>query len=127
MFYLVGKARKRCLNLRKSLAESTGNISYCEKVPDVSEKIKCFGVLGENISACEMYVREYGEIISSPRCKYELAKLKNDVSLCWNIKHKETKWKCIAELNATEKVCDKAETQFWRDYCLVEVLKTRLS
>ncbi len=108
------------------LAEVTGNASYCEKVPDVQEKKACYAKLLKNVSACGEYIPEYGEILYIPICLYDLAKTTNNISLCWNITRKETKWQCLAELSKDKRVCNESESQFWKDFCLVEILKNKL-
>ena len=118
----AGCEKKQCL------AMVTGNISYCEEVPEPSEKELCLLKLSENkdVSKCE-YVPEYGETTYISSCVYDIAKKTGDISVCSIITSDEFKWKCLAELVGSEIVCDKAETQFWKDFCLVEVLKNKLT
>jgi hypothetical protein len=108
-------------------ADASGDISYCKKVTDAPEKMACYAKLQKNVSACGMYSSEYGEILYVPQCLYDLAKITKDISLCWNITKSDVRWICLADLGATEEVCNKAETQFWKDFCLVEVLINKLN
>lgn len=108
------------------LAEVTGDSSYCEHVPDSGEKEACFAKISKQENACKINLPEYGEILYYPECMYKMAKLKNDISICWKIEG-EKKWECLADLGATEEACDQAETQLWKDFCLVEILKNKLN
>ena len=107
------------------LAEVTGNASYCKKVPDSGEKENCIMRCLKQENACKINLPEYGEILYYPECMYDLAKRTNDISICWKIDG-EIKWKCLADMGATEEVCDQADTQVWKDFCLVEILKNKL-
>ena len=110
------------------LAEVTGNSSYCEKVPDTSEREMCFKKLsdGKDISICEIYVPERGGVTYMSSCVYNIAKETGNISACLLITSDEFKWRCLAELAGSERICNRAENQFWKDFCLVEVLKNKL-
>ncbi len=108
------------------LAEVTGNASYCEKVPDVGEKELCFKKIANDIDACKVSVSEYGELEYEPYCMHIIAKQTNNISICWKIKSGKHKLKCLAELSKDKRVCNESESQFWKDFCLVEILKNKL-
>lgn len=110
------------------LAKATGNISYCEKVPDHLEKRACFAKLKENVSMCGHYVPEKGEVTYIPTCLHSLAKDLNKKSICWSITtSQEIKWKCLADLGDSSEICNKAKSRFWKDYCLIEFLSNKMS
>lgn len=129
------KNPKLCENINaiceknQCLAEVTGNISICEEVPDAVEKKTCIGNIlkNVNIDQCEDTVTEYPSVLYVPDCVKKIALTSKNISLCNLIENKEIKWSCLAGLSKSIDICEKADSNFWKDYCKVEFIKNILA
>jgi len=110
------------------LAEVTGNISFCEKVPDLSEKKMCFAKLSKKltINVCKEYIPEHPSVLYVPDCIKYVAITTQNISLCDLIDNNEIKWSCLASLSKSMEICKKAEIPFWRDFCEIEFIKENI-
>lgn len=111
----------------RCLAFLTGNESLCNEVIEEDEKKICLALTTNNFTkdSCGIYSREYGEVLYAPVCLYSISFWKKDVSVCQDIEHNQIKWECYARFE-NETLCNYAENQFFKEFCLVEIFKNTM-
>ena len=112
---------EKALLCQINIARVRGTIDTCKEIAQTDNKDVCYAILGaDNLeeSYCDMAKDEY----ASGQCKLKIAIVSNDLKICENIEHIESKDICYGHFVLNKKtvsraMCNDINEEFIKDMC----------